>query len=55
MIEANGRKAFRRGNWVYIPAYPGVKAIKENVNIETGGDSIPQLFNIKTISNSNLI
>lgn len=46
IMEAGGRTAFRKGNWVLIPPYPG-PAIARNVNIELGNSSDYQLYNLK--------
>ena len=48
VIEANSKLAFRKGGWVYIPPYPEVDPIKTNKNIETGCDSVSQLYNLNT-------
>ena len=45
VLEATTRTAFRKGEWVYIPAYQG-PAINKNVNIELGNSSEPQLFHL---------
>lgn len=47
VLEASGRLAFRSGDWVLIPSYPG-KAINEQVNLETGLSQTPQLYNLRT-------
>lgn len=46
VLEAGGRTAFRSGDWTYIPPHKGWRVIK-SVNIETGNDTLPQLYNIK--------
>jgi len=45
ILEAGGRTAFRKGNWVLIPPYPG-PAIARNVNIELGNSTDYQLYNL---------
>ncbi|QJW89843.1 arylsulfatase [Spirosoma taeanense] len=45
VLEASGKLAFRSGDWVFIPPYPG-KALNEQVNIETGLSREPQLYNL---------
>ena len=47
VLEASGRLAFRSGEWLLIPPYPG-KSLNEQVNIETGLSSVPQLYNLDT-------
>ena len=44
---SNGRLSVVKGEWKYIEPGPGVK-INLNVNIETGNDSIPQLYNLSS-------
>ena len=46
VIEANTKTAFRQGDWMLIPPYPG-DAILEEVNIEMGNDKEYQLYNLK--------
>lgn len=46
VIEATGRTAYRKDNWVMIPPYKGV-SLSRFVNIETGNSPEFQLFNIK--------
>ncbi|MEA1886089.1 MAG: arylsulfatase [Bacteroidota bacterium] len=46
IMEAGGRTAFRKGNWVLIPPYPG-PAIASNVNIELGNSDDYQLYNLE--------
>lgn len=46
IIEANGRLAFRQGDYIFMPSYKG-KPINEEVNIELGLSSEIQLYNIK--------
>ncbi len=46
IMEAGGRTAYRIGNWVLIPPYPG-PAIARNVNIELGNSDDYQLFNLE--------
>ena len=45
VLEATSRTAFRQGDWVMIPPYPG-PAINENVDIELGNDDGYQLYNL---------
>lgn len=46
VIEANTKTAFRQGDWMMIPPYPG-DPILEEVNIEVGNDKDFQLYNLK--------
>jgi len=46
VIEANTKTAFRKGDWLMIPPYPG-DAILEEVNIELGNSKDYQLYNLK--------
>ena len=46
VIEANTKTAFRKGDWLMIPPYPG-EAILEEVNIEIGVSPEFQLYNLK--------
>jgi len=46
IIEATSRTAFREGDWVMIPPYPGA-AINKSVNIEVGNSKKYQLYNLK--------
>ncbi len=46
VLEATTRTAFRQGDWVMIPPYPG-PSIYRNVNIESGNDSTFQLYHLK--------
>lgn len=46
VIEANTKTAFRQGDWIMIPPYPG-DPILEEVNIEVGNDKDFQLYNLK--------
>ncbi|MGB3799119.1 MAG: arylsulfatase [Lewinella sp.] len=45
VIEATGRTAFRRGDWLLIPPYPG-EPVSEHVNIEVGKGPDYQLFDL---------
>ncbi len=45
IIEATGRTALRKGDWVLIPPYEG-PAISKNVNIEIGNAPDYQLYNL---------
>jgi len=46
VIEATQRTAFRKGDWVLIPPYGGIKVLDE-VNIEIGNSDEYQLYNLK--------
>jgi len=46
VIEANTKTAFRKGNWLLIPPYPGEPVLQE-VNIEIGCSPTYQLYNLK--------
>lgn len=46
VIEANTKTAFRKGDWLMIPPYPG-DPILEEVNIEVGNSPEYQLYNLK--------
>jgi len=46
IIEANTKTAFRQGDYIMIPPYPG-DAILEEVNIEVGNSKDFQLYNLK--------
>jgi arylsulfatase A-like enzyme len=46
VIEATGKTALRRGDWVYIPDYKG-KNFREKVGIEVGNFPYVQLYNVK--------
>jgi arylsulfatase A-like enzyme len=46
VIEANTKTAFRQGDYIMIPPYPG-DPILEEVNIEMGNSSEFQLYNLK--------
>ena len=46
ILEAQTKTAFRKGDWVLIPPYPGPeKSI--NVNIESGNAGNYQLYNLE--------
>ena len=45
ILEATGRTALRKGDWVLIPPYEG-PAISKNVNIEIGNAPDYQLYNL---------
>src|SRR5690606_35316170 len=45
MLEATGRTALRKGEWIMIPPYKGIAKI-ESVNIEIGNDPNYQLYNL---------
>ncbi|GJM29823.1 MAG: arylsulfatase [Cyclobacteriaceae bacterium] len=47
VIEATSRTAFRKGNWVMIPPYPGPE-LNQQVNIELGNSEDYQLYNLET-------
>jgi len=44
---SNGRLSLIRGDWKIIEPGPGQK-LNVNTNIETGNDTVPQLYNLKT-------
>ncbi len=46
VIEATQRTAFRKGDWVMIPPYGGIKTLDE-VKIEIGNSDEFQLYNLK--------
>lgn len=46
VIEANTKTAFRQGDWIMIPPYPGYPILGE-VNIEVGNSKDFQLYNLK--------
>jgi len=46
IIEATSRTAYKKGDWVMIPPYKGVK-VNERVDIELGNDDVFQLYNLK--------
>lgn len=46
ILEANGKTALRKDNWLMIPPYQGDK-LKKKVNIESGIDINYQLYNLK--------
>ena len=46
VLEATSRTAFRKGDWVMIPPYPGPE-INKQVNIELGNSKDYQLYNLK--------
>ncbi len=46
VLEANTKTAFRKGDWLLIPSYPG-DAVLEEVNIEIGFSPEYQLYNLK--------
>ncbi len=46
VLEATSRTAYRKGDWVMIPPYPG-PAVNKQVNIELGNSSEYQLYNLK--------
>jgi arylsulfatase A-like enzyme len=45
MLEATGRTALRKGEWIMIPPYKGAAKIA-TVNIEIGNDPNYQLYNL---------
>ena len=45
--SSSGKLSIIRGDWKYIEPGPGVK-IQVNTNTETGNDTVPQLYNLKT-------
>jgi arylsulfatase A-like enzyme len=44
---SNGRLSIIKGDWKFIESGPGVK-VQVNTNTETGNDTVPQLYNLKT-------
>ncbi|MEP0712681.1 sulfatase-like hydrolase/transferase [Algoriphagus sp.] len=46
ILEATGRTALRKGDWIMIPPYKGAAKI-ESVNIEIGNDPNYQLYNLR--------
>ena len=46
ILEAGGRTAIRKGDWVMIPPYDG-PAVATHVNIELGNSDQYQLYNLK--------
>ncbi|NND31809.1 MAG: arylsulfatase [Saprospiraceae bacterium] len=46
VLEATSRTAFRKGDWVLIPAYDG-PAVNKQVNIELGNAKEAMLFNLR--------
>ena len=46
VLEATSRTAYRKGDWVMIPPYPGPE-VQTSVNIELGNLKAYQLFNLK--------
>ncbi|TAJ13764.1 arylsulfatase [Marinilabiliaceae bacterium JC017] len=46
IIEAGGRTAIRKGDWVMIPPHYGAE-VNKNVNIELGNSGDYQLYNLK--------
>jgi len=47
LVEHSGRLTLIKGEWKFIEPGPGAK-LQVNTNTETGNDSIPQLYNLKT-------
>ena len=47
ILQATGRTALRKGDWVMIPPYQG-PAVARNVNIELGNAPEYQLYNLNT-------
>lgn len=45
ILEATSRTAFRKGDWVLIPPYPG-PAVNKFINIELGNGKQYQLYNL---------
>jgi len=45
ILEATGRTALRKGEWIMIPPYKGAAKL-ESVNIEVGNDKNYQLYNL---------
>ena len=47
LLEASQKTALRKGDWLFIPPYPGGQKINKQVNIELGSDEVAQLYNLK--------
>ncbi|WP_081997697.1 sulfatase family protein [Wocania ichthyoenteri] len=47
ILGQNNIMAYRQGGWVLIPPHKGGKIVNKWVNIETGRDTIYQLYNLK--------
>ncbi len=47
VLQATGRTALRKGNWLLIPPHEG-PPVATHVNIETGNDPEVQLYNLET-------
>ncbi len=47
ILGQNGITIYRQGDWVLIPPHKGSKMTNKWVNIETGRDTIYQLYNLK--------
>jgi arylsulfatase A-like enzyme len=47
LVEHAGRLSVIKGEWKYIEPGPGVK-LQVNTNTETGNDTLPQLYNLKS-------
>jgi arylsulfatase A-like enzyme len=47
ILGQNGITVYREGDWVIIPPHKGSKMTNKWVNIETGRDTIYQLYNLK--------
>jgi arylsulfatase A-like enzyme len=47
LIEHAGRLTIVKGDWKFIEPGPGVK-LQVNTNTETGNDTLPQLYNLKS-------
>ncbi len=46
VIEATSRTALRAGDYLYIPPYPGNRAVNQQVGIELGNSAEAQLYNL---------
>lgn len=47
LVEHSGRLTIIKGDWKFIEPGPGVK-LMINTNTETGNDTLPQLYNLRT-------
>jgi arylsulfatase A-like enzyme len=45
--SSNGRLSIIKGDWKFIEPGPGVK-VQVNTNTETGNDTLPQIYNLRT-------
>ena len=47
ILGRNNGISFRQGDWILIPPHRGPKSTGKVTNIETGRDTIYQLYNVK--------